>query len=109
MRETAERRLKVIYALSVRRTGTIDGLANEFGVSRSTIRRDLDAISWYVPFYYVQGRGGGIRLTNSWYADRPYLTVDQENLLHRLKEGVSGDDKCTLQIIIETFKDPRAK
>ena len=41
MQSALERRQEILEVLSDRRRDTVDNLAAEFGVSRSTIKRDL--------------------------------------------------------------------
>lgn len=54
-----ERRIKIMTLLYRRGNTTSVKLAEEFGVSRSTIMRDIVALSMYNPIYTVQGRNGG--------------------------------------------------
>ena len=46
VRSAIERRQEILERLSVRRVDTIGNLMVEFGVSRSTIKRDLEIIGW---------------------------------------------------------------
>lgn len=49
--------------INARKSFTVQELADEFGLSKRTIARDLDELSSLgVPVYSVQGRGGGYRL-----------------------------------------------
>ena len=66
-----ERRSAILEALSCRRHDTMVHLANEFGVSVRTIRRDIEALSLSEPLYTKQGRyGGGVYLLNGRRAER---------------------------------------
>ena len=58
-----ERKIEILKILHYRKKETIRNLANEFGVSMRTIRRDIEEISLRFPVYTVQGKyNGGIYL-----------------------------------------------
>ena len=78
MQSALDRRQAITEVLSDRRFETIENLMAEFGVSRSTIKRDLEILGCSVPIYTVQGNGGGVRVADGWYAGRRYLRGDQE-------------------------------
>lgn len=62
----AERRNAMIKALYKREYDTVHNLAEEFGVSERTIRRDVEELSLYEPIYTMQGRyGGGVYMLKS--------------------------------------------
>lgn len=69
MRSAIERRQEILERLSVRRVDTIGNLMVEFGVSRSTIKRDLEIIGLSAPIYTVKGKGGGVRVMNGYEHD----------------------------------------
>ena len=46
---TSERREAILHLLYRRKHETIENLAHEFGVSYSTIRRDIDVLSLRAP------------------------------------------------------------
>ncbi|MDQ0061721.1 helix-turn-helix transcriptional regulator [Paenibacillus harenae] len=55
--------IQLIMMINARKSFTVQELADEFGLSKRTIARDLDELSSLgVPVYSVQGRGGGYRL-----------------------------------------------
>ena len=54
-----ERREAILEVLCKRRQETIDNLAQEFGVSRRTIRYDIEELSWAYPIESLPGRDGG--------------------------------------------------
>ncbi len=85
MAETAERRIKLLNALSRRRYDTVANLAVEFGVSERTIRRDIESLSTIEPIYTQTGRyAGGVYMLEGYYTDRKSLNADQKNVLERI-------------------------
>lgn len=106
MTETADRRLAIREFISDKRETSISEIATKFHISKSTARRDLDAITESTSFYSVPGNGGGIRAAEGWYASSRYLTKPQENLLRRLLEGLQPEDAYTIQEILTAFAKP---
>ena len=103
MTETADRRLAIRDFISDRRETTIAEIAQEFHISKSTVRRDLDAITPTTLFYMVPGNNGGIRAEEGWYSSNRYLTPKQENLLFRVLSGLQPDDAETMRGILAAF------
>lgn len=61
--QKSQRLIQLIMMINARKSFTVQELADEFGLSKRTIARDLDELSSLgVPVYSVQGRGGGYRL-----------------------------------------------
>lgn len=56
-----ERRRKIIEILNLRHD-TMQNLAQEFGVSRLTIYRDILMLEEEYPLIHIHGRAGGIAL-----------------------------------------------
>ena len=65
-----DRRQAMLELLSDRRQETVANLMAEFGVSRCTVLRDIDALSCSAPIYTVQGNGGGVRVVDGYYYER---------------------------------------
>lgn len=107
MESAAERRMAILEALSDRRRDTLDNLAFEFNVSKSTIRRDLTVLSLSYPILAAQGNGGGVYVADGYYLGRKYLKTKQEALLEKLKEGLSGEDLEVMQSILKSFAMPK--
>ena len=59
MQSALDRRQMILEALSDRRQETVENLAAEFGVSKRTIRYDIEILGCSAPIYTVQGGGGG--------------------------------------------------
>ena len=106
MMGAAERRMEILYRLSERRQDTIMNLAAEFGVSRSTIIRDIDALTTFAPIYTVPGKGGGIRLMANYHAGDRYLSATQTEYLHSLQCGLDAEGQAILQSILDAFERP---
>jgi len=109
MQSALDRRQMILEALSDRRYETLDGLATEFGVSKMTIRRDIEILGCSAPIYTVQGGGGGIRVADGWYVGRRYLHKDQEELLRSLLDGLQPEQQKTMESILSAFAMPKVK
>lgn len=109
MQSALERRQEILERLSDRRQDTIENLMAEFGVSRSTIKRDIEVISCSAPIYTIQGNGGGIRVADGYYVGRRYLKSEQEELLKRLLPGLQPEDQKLMEGILSAFAMPEVK
>ena len=99
----AERRQAILEVLSLRRHETRENLANEFGVSKRTIEYDVLNLMLTYPVYTVQGNGGGIYVTDNFRLDRPRMNEKQTALLQKVLLTLSGEDKETMQNIINIY------
>lgn len=102
-----ERRQEILSLLNLRRHETLDNLAFEFGVSKRTIRYDIEALSFRYPIYTTQGNGGGIHMIDGATVGGKYLNDGQAELLQRLVETLNADDQATMQSILKTFAVPK--
>ena len=109
MSRVVERRQQIIEHLSFRRSATYQELADEFGVSKDTIRNDIAELSLSVPLYTVSGNSGGIRVADGWYASKTYLCQEDEEMLRRLLPGLQPEDQRRMQHILSTFAKPKIK
>ena len=101
-----ERKMEILQILSAERQTTVKRLAEHFGVSEKSIRRDIETLTLSYPIYPVSGNGGGIRVMNGWYVNRHYLTADQEALLKELMEGLQPEKAALMQSILKSFSKP---
>lgn len=99
----SERRQAILEVLSLRRHETRENLANEFGVSKRTIEYDVLELSLSYPVFTIQGNGGGIYVTDDFRLNRPKMNEKQTELLQRLLPALSGEDKETMQNIINIY------
>lgn len=109
MQSALDRRQQIMEVLSDRRHDTVDNLAAEFGVSRSTIKRDLEVIGCSAPIYTVKGGAGGVRAMDGWYIGRRYLHQEQEALLTNLMPGLQPEQQKIMQSILDAFAMPHVK
>lgn len=104
MLKANERRQKILEILCVRRQETMENLAQEFNVTIRTIRNDIEELTLAHPIETVRGRyGGGVRVADGYYLGRKYLKPDQQELLKRLSENLTGEDLATMNSILSEF------
>ena len=104
MLKANERRQKILEILCVRRQETMENLAQEFNVTIRTIRNDIEELTLVHPIVTVRGRhGGGVRVADGYYLGRKYLKPDQQELLKRLSENLTGEDLATMNSILSEF------
>lgn len=109
MRTANERREAIRNYLSDVRFTTLGKLTDEFGVSKSTIRRDIDILTETTPLETIQGNGGGIQVADGWYVNRRYLTEEQEALLNRLLSRLQVEDRKVIKSILVAFEKPKIR
>ncbi len=107
MQSALERRQEILEVLCERRQESVCNLANEFGVSERTIRRDLELLTLSYPIYTTQGNGGGVHVTDGYRLGKKYLSDKQTELLERIATRLGGEDFDTMQSIIKKFKEPK--
>lgn len=103
----AERQMLIRDYISDVRHTSIAEIAEQFNVSQSTVRRDLEVITPFTSFYTTAGNGGGLCATDGWYASKRYLTQNQEKLLRRLLPGLQPGDKALMDGILQAFSQPQ--
>ena len=77
MRNTVERRLRLLEILCKRKRETLDNLAYELKVSKRTIRYDIEILSYTYPIYTTTGPYGGIYIEDTFRLGMKYLTKNQ--------------------------------
>lgn len=99
-----DRQQQLISLLCQRRSDSIQNLAMELGVCERTIRRDIEELTLTYPIETVRGRyGGGVRMSDWYFQDRPKLTPKQTALLKRLAIGLHGEDLDEMNRILTHF------
>ena len=99
-----DRQQQLISLLCQRRSDSIQNLAMELGVCERTIRRDIEELTLTYPIETVRGRyGGGVRMADWYFQDRPKLTTKQTALLKRLAIGLHGEDLDEMNRILTHF------
>lgn len=81
------RLFEIVYLLLDKREMTAKELAAHFEVSSRTILRDIETLSMAgIPIYTAQGKGGGIRLMDSFVLSKSVLTDrEQQDILSALQ------------------------
>ena len=88
-----DRQQQIINLLCQRRSDTVQNLAAELGVCERTIRRDIEELTLTHPLETVRGRyGGGVKMADWYFQDRPKLSPKQPALLKRWAVGLHGED-----------------
>ena len=103
----AERQMAIRDYISDKRETSIRELMAEFGVSRNTIRSDLDAITPTTSFEMVPGHGGGIKALPGWSSGRRYLNHEQEALLKSILPGLQPEQQTVMESILAAFALPK--
>ena len=92
-----ERRKQILDLLCQRRRDTVQNLATEFGV-------DIEELTLTYPLETVRGRyGGGVKMADWYFQDRPKLSPKQTALLKRLAVGLHGEDLDEMNQILARF------
>lgn len=103
MQSAIERRQRIVEILNMRRSERLDNLAYELNVSKMTIRRDIEVLSCSYPIDTKQGNGGCVYVQDGFDMYERYLTEKQLELLDRLKETITGEDRKVMETIIKGF------
>lgn len=97
----ADRRLKLLSVLCLRRHDTYDNLAREFHVCKRTIRYDVAALMCEYPIETACGRyGGGVKVSDDYFPYRKTLNEKQIALLTKVSAQLDGEDQATISSII---------
>lgn len=79
--------MAMLKLLCRRRHEKIANLAQEFGVSERTVRRDIEVLSLSEPIYTQAGRyGGGVYVMDDYFMDRMYFKDSEAAVLNKLLE-----------------------
>lgn len=99
-----QRRASLWEVLRCRRHDTVPNLSVEFGVSQSTIRRDIKKLSLVYPIYMTSGRyGGGVWVLQDCHRRSKSLTPVQADFLKRIQGELSELDEKICQSILSDF------
>ena len=109
MKATTERRLAIREFISWKRHTSIPELMKEFGVSRSTIKRDLEALTETISYYSNNGNNGGIHAMDDWYSSKQYLSREDEAFVRMvIDERLSSkEEKERMERIFAAYVRPR--
>ena len=115
---TIERILTIMKYLCQVRHATMPELAEMFGVSVRTIKRDIDELGYLIPLETRSGRhDGGVYVMDDYAWDKAYMSAEDIELLIRIKaigekqERLVLDDESLqrLEKIIFTYSMPQKK
>lgn len=84
---------------------TVENLAFELQVSTRTIHRDIVVLSFRLPIYTVQGRGGGVFVDAMSVRKNRQLTKTELRVLYEAKELLSEDRQKIILTMIRRLKD----
>jgi len=89
------RLLEIVYILLDQKAVTAKDLAGQFGVSRRTIYRDIDALSLAgIPVYADKGKGGGIRVFPEFVLSKSLLSEQEQQEILSALQMFSGVDSA---------------
>lgn len=98
-----ERRQQILEYMCEKRHESCANLMNEYGISYTTLYRDLQILQCSYPIYTTQGNGGGVHVVEGYYIGRKYLKPYQRALLEQLSATLTGEEAKTMQEILKTF------
>ena len=74
------RLFEILYLLLDKKNITAIELADHFEVSKRTILRDIDVLTAAgIPIYTSQGKGGGIKILDSFVLDKTLISEEEQN------------------------------
>ena len=95
---TSERRWLILKTICRQRHETIANLAEKFGVSDRTIRRDIEVLSLSEPIYTQPGRyNGGVYVVEGYYIEDNYFNITQKEVIQKLIHMAENRDVCSLE------------
>ena len=102
------RLFEIIYILLNKKKVSARELAEQLGVSRRTICRDIDTLSVAgIPVYTEKGKGGGISLLPDFVLNKSILSEQEQNEILSALQGLSniktGDTDQLLRKVSATF------
>ena len=104
---TFERRMEILSILKNHRLISCLELSRRFQVSDDTISRDITALSRFAPIATKPGRYGGVYIIDEYKRERVYLSYDEERLIEKLINVVSGKEQQLLYAILYKFAMPK--
>jgi len=99
-----KRRQLLLVLLCHRRFDTCKRLADELGVSRTTIVHDITILMCSYPIETMRGgHGGGVKVADHFYLHHKTLNEDQIALLMDLRTQLDGSKFDTINSILYQF------
>ena len=115
---TAERIIEMMKYLCRVRHSTMPELAERFGVSVRTVKRDIDELGYLIPLKTKTGRyDGGVYVMDNYRWDKQYMSAEETEFLKNIKrkaaEGtviiLNEKEFGILDMIIEAYSVPQRK
>jgi predicted DNA-binding transcriptional regulator YafY len=102
-----DRQLGIVTVLLRNRRATARELADRFGVSTRTIRRDIDSICRAgIPLCTIQGASGGVEIMDGYSVDRSVFSYDEiETLIIALRGTDAALGESYTERFIEKLSD----
>lgn len=113
---TTERIFEMMKYLCQVRHATMPALAEKFGVSVRTIKRDIDELGYLIPLEIKTGRyEGGVYVMQGYKWDKAYMSAEDIALLIKIKKVgekkerlvFEGDELSRLERIISMYSLPK--
>ena len=103
-----ERRFKLALWLSQRKTATYNEIAEEFHISQSSVKTDLDALesTFRVPLERRRGKKGISISDDKWSFSKPHLLSKEQEYLLSLKMYIPEELHMQLDEIIRKYGNP---
>ena len=98
-----ERRQNLLADLFSSRQDTCENLARKLNVTTRTIYSDIAVLTCSYPIEAVQGRYGGVKVSDWFNPKSTSLCPEQFALLIKLRPHLSGDDLVVLNSILVQF------
>ena len=101
-----ERQEHLLEILCTRKYDTYDNLARDLGVSKMTVRRDVQVLMCHYPIETVHGgRHGGVKVMDGYHLkSKPKsLSREQAAFLQRIRGQFTGKDHEILNSILVQF------
>lgn len=84
----------------------MQNLADEFGVSRQTIQRDIALLEKDYPLVITRGNGGGVSFPEGYYLAQRHLNPKQVQAIKNVMNHAESSDREILQSILIEFAWP---
>lgn len=101
--DSFRRKMELLDFVDSKHCVTYGILAEVLHTSKSTIRRDVEELTYYYPLETVRGRDGGVRIRPGCSLSNKYLTKTQELTLLRIIPLASTVDQPIIVSIITRF------
>ena len=106
MRDCNERRAEIMRILIARRSETQATLAEELGVSVSTVYREIVRLTGDYPLETQRGNGGCVKVADWYHPHRNLLSEEQQRTLSQLMESATEQQAEVLREMLVEYGSP---